>query len=50
MTRSSDEDAQLHPEAQKLNQRLAESAPEVYEMLSPLGRRLYFPAFAATPP
>jgi aspartate/methionine/tyrosine aminotransferase len=33
----------LHPIAQQLNERLAEAAPEVLAMLSPLGRRLYFP-------
>lgn len=32
-----------NPLAQQLNDRLAEAAPAVLEMLSPLGRRLYFP-------
>lgn len=31
------------PLAQELNERLAQAAPEVLAMLSPLGRRLYFP-------
>ena len=35
--------AKLNPIAQQLNERLAESAPEVLAMLSDLGRRLYFP-------
>jgi aspartate/methionine/tyrosine aminotransferase len=33
----------ITPLAQQLNERLAEAAPEVLAMLSPLGRRLYFP-------
>jgi aspartate/methionine/tyrosine aminotransferase len=33
----------LNPLAQELNARLEAAAPEVLEMLSPLGRRLYFP-------
>lgn len=36
-------EAALHPLARELNERLAASAPEVLEMLSGLGRRLYFP-------
>jgi aspartate/methionine/tyrosine aminotransferase len=32
-----------NPLAQQLNERLAEAAPAVLAMLSPLGRRLYFP-------
>jgi aspartate/methionine/tyrosine aminotransferase len=32
-----------NPLAQQLNERLAQAAPEVLAMLSPLGRRLYFP-------
>jgi aspartate/methionine/tyrosine aminotransferase len=31
------------PLAQQLNERLAQAAPDVLAMLSPLGRRLYFP-------
>jgi hypothetical protein len=31
------------PLARDLNERLAKAAPEVFEMLSALGRRLYFP-------
>ena len=34
---------ELNPLARELNARLAEAAPEVLAMLSPLGRRLYFP-------
>ncbi len=33
----------LNPLAQELNDRIARAAPEVLEMLSPYGRRLYFP-------
>jgi aspartate/methionine/tyrosine aminotransferase len=33
----------LNPLARELNERLAAAAPEVLEMLSALGRRLYFP-------
>jgi len=33
----------LNPLARELNQQLAASAPEILAMLSPLGRRLYFP-------
>ena len=33
----------LNPLARELNEKLAESAPEILSMLSPLGRRLYFP-------
>jgi aspartate/methionine/tyrosine aminotransferase len=33
----------LNPIAKELNDRLAKAAPEVLAMLSPLGRRLYFP-------
>jgi aspartate/methionine/tyrosine aminotransferase len=36
-------DASLNPLAVELNHQLAEAAPEVLEMLSGLGRRLYFP-------
>ena len=36
-------DQKLNPLAQELNARLEAAAPEVLEMLSPLGRRLYFP-------
>ena len=36
-------DAPLHPIARELNARLEAAAPEVLAMLSPLGRRLYFP-------
>lgn len=32
-----------NPLAQQLNERLEQAAPAVYGMLSPLGRRLYFP-------
>jgi aspartate/methionine/tyrosine aminotransferase len=35
--------ADVAPLARELNERLARSAPEVLEMLSALGRRLYFP-------
>lgn len=35
--------AKLNPLARELNERLVEAAPEVLEMLSALGRRLYFP-------
>jgi aspartate/methionine/tyrosine aminotransferase len=40
--RRSDEENIL-PLARDLNERLAKAAPEVFEMLSALGRRLYFP-------
>ena len=33
----------LHPLARELNERLERAAPEVFAMLSALGRRLYFP-------
>jgi aspartate/methionine/tyrosine aminotransferase len=33
----------VNPLARELNDKLAESAPEILAMLSPLGRRLYFP-------
>ena len=33
----------LHPIARELNERLESAAPEVFAMLSALGRRLYFP-------
>jgi aspartate/methionine/tyrosine aminotransferase len=33
----------LHPLARELNERLEKASPEVYSMLSALGRRLYFP-------
>jgi aspartate/methionine/tyrosine aminotransferase len=36
-------DTELNPLAQELNERLERAAPEVYAMLSGLGRRLYFP-------
>ena len=36
-------DASLNPLARALNETLKKSAPEVLAMLSPLGRRLYFP-------
>jgi aspartate/methionine/tyrosine aminotransferase len=36
-------DSKLNPLARELNETLAEAAPEVLAMLSPLGRRLYFP-------
>jgi len=36
-------DEALNPLARDLNERLAAAAPEVLEMLSALGRRLYFP-------
>lgn len=36
-------DAKLSPLARQLNETLAEAAPEVLALLSPLGRRLYFP-------
>ncbi|MDH3686543.1 MAG: aminotransferase class I/II-fold pyridoxal phosphate-dependent enzyme [Myxococcales bacterium] len=36
-------DQKLNPLAQALNARLEAAAPDVLEMLSPLGRRLYFP-------
>jgi len=36
-------DASLNPLAVELNRQLEEAAPEVLEMLSGLGRRLYFP-------
>ena len=35
--------ASLHPLARELNERLQAVAPEVFSMLSSLGRRLYFP-------
>ena len=37
------DDASLNPLARELNEALGETAPEVLAMLSPLGRRLYFP-------
>jgi aspartate/methionine/tyrosine aminotransferase len=36
-------DSSLNPLARELNERLEKAAPEVFEMLSALGRRLYFP-------
>ena len=36
-------DESLNPLARDLNERLAAAAPEVLEMLSAMGRRLYFP-------
>jgi aspartate/methionine/tyrosine aminotransferase len=33
----------LHPLARELNERLESAAPEIFAMLSALGRRLYFP-------
>src|SRR5215468_9635793 len=33
----------LNPLARELNEKLASAAPELLAMLSPLGRRLYFP-------
>jgi aspartate/methionine/tyrosine aminotransferase len=39
---SSDE-TPLNPLARELNEQLANAAPEILAMLSPLGRRLYFP-------
>ncbi len=36
-------DENVNPLAKGLNDALAESAPEILSMLSPLGRRLYFP-------
>lgn len=35
--------ASLHPLARELNERLQAASPEVFSMLSALGRRLYFP-------
>src|SRR6058998_1872009 len=37
------EEENILPLARELNERLAKAAPEVFEMLSSLGRRLYFP-------
>ena len=37
------EEENILPLARELNERLAKAAPEVFEMLSALGRRLYFP-------
>src|SRR4029450_2461878 len=37
------EEENIRPRARELNERLAKAAPEVFEMLSALGRRLYFP-------
>jgi aspartate/methionine/tyrosine aminotransferase len=37
------EEENILPLARDLNERLAKAAPEVFEMLSALGRRLYFP-------
>ena len=34
---------ELHPLARELDERLAKAAPEVRAMLSPFGRRIYFP-------
>jgi len=36
-------DAELNPLARALNAQLEESAPEILELLSGLGRRIYFP-------
>jgi aspartate/methionine/tyrosine aminotransferase len=36
-------DERIQPLARELNQRIAAAAPEVFEMLSGTGRRLYFP-------
>ena len=44
MTPPQSDEIEINPQAQKLNDRLAEVAPEVLAMLSPLGKRLYFPA------
>ena len=40
---SSPPEPKLNPLARELNATLEEAAPEVLAMLSPLGRRLYFP-------
>jgi len=40
---SSPNDSEWNPLARDLNQRLERAAPEVFAMLSALGRRLYFP-------
>src|SRR4029450_9092220 len=37
------EEENILPLARELNERLTKAAPEVFEMLSALGRRLYFP-------
>ncbi|MDJ0848999.1 MAG: aminotransferase class I/II-fold pyridoxal phosphate-dependent enzyme [Myxococcota bacterium] len=37
------EELQLTPLARELDERLAKAAPEVRDLLAPLGRRLYFP-------
>ena len=44
MTPPQNDEIELTAQAQKLNAQLAESAPAVLEMLSPLGKRLYFPS------
>jgi aspartate/methionine/tyrosine aminotransferase len=41
--RGAGSEASLPPLARELNAVIAEAAPEILEMLSPLGRRLYFP-------
>ena len=43
MTAQSDSEIPVNPLARDLNDRLLAAAPEVLEMLSGLGRRLYFP-------
>ena len=37
------EESQVNPLAADLNQTLKDQAPEVFEMLSAYGRRIYFP-------
>ncbi|MCH2187806.1 hypothetical protein MK280_18275, partial [Myxococcota bacterium] len=37
------EESQVHPLAADLNQTLKDQAPQVFEMLSAYGRRIYFP-------
>ena len=43
MSPTSPDEENILPLARELNERLAKAAPEVFEMLSALGRRLYFP-------
>ena len=43
MSSARSDEENILPLARDLNERLAKAAPEVFEMLSALGRRLYFP-------
>jgi len=44
MTPPQSDEIEISRQAQQLNRQLADVAPEVLDMLSPLGKRLYFPS------